>query len=216
MDAIEREVFREFIPDIFEDLDPWYILPALYKILPLDFCKRLRKLQSRHERVSVFIEKALDCMTLNELFEAFVYQNAYTFFIDKIEDMLKQKYQSNESYCCKKGNMFTKHRQELVEFRHTLKMYSLSGDQASFEREVNKIVNLWTDSNYRTSLSTEDLQKLADRYFFVRDAQCENMRLRYDRNLDGTNILSEIVNVAPFTSNPTITTMMYLARKAQP
>ena len=54
---------------------------------------------------------------------------------------------------------------------------------------------------------------MADRYFFVRDAQCENMRLRYDRNLDGTNILSEIVNVAPFTSNPTITTMMYLARK---
>jgi hypothetical protein len=71
-------------------------------------------------------------------------------------------------------------------------------------REVNKIVNLWTDSNYRTSLSTEDLQKLADRYFFVRDAQCENMRLRYDRNLDGTNILSEIVNVAPFTSNTPI------------
>ena len=44
MDAIEREVFSEFIPEIFEDLDPLYILPALYKILPLDFCKRLRKL----------------------------------------------------------------------------------------------------------------------------------------------------------------------------
>jgi len=96
MDAIEREVFRELLPDIFEDLDPRDILPVLYKILPLDFCKRLRKLQIRHERVSVFIEKALDCMTLNQLFEAFAYQNGYTFFIDKIEDMLKQKYQSNE------------------------------------------------------------------------------------------------------------------------
>lgn len=213
MDAIEREVFRELLPDIFEDLDPVDILPVLYKILPLDFCKRLRKLQMRHERVSVFIEKALTCMTLNEVFEAFAYQDGYTFFIDKIEDMLKQKYQSNEIYYCKKGNIFTKHRQELVEFRHTLKVYSLSGDQASFEREVNNIVNLWTNSNYRTSLSTRDHQKLADRYFFVRDAQCENMRLRYDRALDSTNILSEILNVAPFTSNPTLTTMMYLARK---
>lgn len=213
MDAIEHEVFRELLPDIFEDLDPLEILPVLYKLLPLDFCKRLRKLQFRQERVSVFIEKALDCMTLNELFEAFAYQNSFTFFNDKIEGMLKQKYQSNEIYCCKKGNMFTKHRQELVEFRHTLKVYSLSGDQASFERKVNNIVNLWTDSNYRTSLSTKDLRKLADRYFFVRDAQCENMRLRYDRNLDSTNILSEIVNVAPFTSNPALTTMMYLARK---
>jgi hypothetical protein len=83
----EREVFSEFIPEIFEDLDPLDILPALYKILPLDFCKRLRKLQIRHERVSVFIEKALDCMKLKELFEAFAYQNAYTFFIDKIEDI---------------------------------------------------------------------------------------------------------------------------------
>jgi hypothetical protein len=45
MDAIEREVFSEFIPEIFKDLDPLYILPALYKMLPLDFCKRLRKLQ---------------------------------------------------------------------------------------------------------------------------------------------------------------------------
>jgi hypothetical protein len=54
--------------------------------------------------VSVFIEKALDCMKLKELFEAFAYQNAYTFFIDKIEDMLKQKYQGNEIYAGKMYN----------------------------------------------------------------------------------------------------------------
>jgi hypothetical protein len=82
MDAIEREVFSEFIPEIFKDLDPLYILPALYKILPLDFCKRLRKLQSRHERVSVFIEKALDCMTLNELLKKYLSANFWRSSVD--------------------------------------------------------------------------------------------------------------------------------------
>ncbi|XP_052098787.1 uncharacterized protein LOC127733472 [Mytilus californianus] len=212
MDETEQDVIKEMLPSIVEDFDPLYVLPCLYSFLPLQVCSKLRTFRYRHDRVYYFIEKALNSLTLEDVFKIFSYQGAYIFLIEEIQRKIK-RCQNEEVYYAIKIKLFTKDRRALVEFRHHLKTYSLTGNQISFDKEVNDVVQKWTDISYRGTLTRKEQVKLADRYFFVRDAQCENMRLKYDSNLLCTNVLFEIEKVTPFTSNPVLVLMMYLARK---
>ncbi|CAC5416803.1 unnamed protein product [Mytilus coruscus] len=216
MEEYEREVLRELNGDIFEDLDPVYILPYLCKILPSKVFEALKKLgtnsEFRHDRVDILMEHVLgsDSVTLVEFCNALAFQNAYSFINDKIEDRLKQKHQNKEVYPCIKSPL-GKNRLELVKFRHTLSNYSLTGKQKLFDKALDKICKKWKNS-LNENLNVHDRQKLADLYFFARDAQCENMRLRYDTNILKSDVLSEILKVAPYTTNPALTIMMYNAR----
>lgn len=218
MEECEREVLKELNSDIFEDLEPVYILPYLCKILPSTVYEALKKLgtysEFRHDRVDLLMEHVLesDSVTLAEFCNALAFQNAYPFINDKIEDRLREKNQNKEVYPCIKGPL-SKNRLELVKFRHTLSKYSLTGQQELFDKVLDKVCKKWTNS-FNENLKVQDRQKLADLYFFARDAQCENMRLRYDTSILQSNVLSEILKVAPFTTNPALTIMMYNARSA--
>lgn len=214
MEDIKSEILKELYEEIMDDLDPIFILPALYEILPSKVCNQIRKMQTRKKRVHLFMKKALNCMTLEEIFQAFSYQGAFVFLTEKILNRLKTKIQNDKVYYVIRIGLFTTHRKELVEFRHKLKMFSLTGDQTSFDREVNRVVSLWKNDNYRRSLPVTGRQKLADRYFFVRDAQCENKRLQYEETLEINDVLREIEQIAKFSTNPILIDMMYLARKA--
>ena len=212
MDATEQDVIKEMLPRIVEDFDPLYILPCLYKLLPTQVCSKLRTFRYRQEKVYYFIENALNYLTLDDVYKVFSYQDAYIFLIDEMQKKI-QRSKKDEVHYAIKIKLFTKDRRELVEFRHRLKIYSLTGNQISVDKEVNDVVKKWTDKSYSEKLVGNERVKLADRYFFVRDAQCENMRLKYERNLLCTDVLSEIKKVTPFTSNPVLVSMMYLARK---
>ncbi|VDI64058.1 Hypothetical predicted protein [Mytilus galloprovincialis] len=214
MDDIKCDILNELYGEILVYLDPMAILPCLYGILPSKVCKRLKQMQARKNKVDLFMKMALNCMTLDEIFQAFSYQGAYVFLIEKILERLKTKIQNDKVYYAIRIGLFTTHRKELVEFRHKLKMFSLTGDQKSFDKEVNRVVSVWKNDNYRRSLPVTGRQKLADRYFFVRDAQCENIRLKYEETLEINDVLREIEEIAKFSTNPILIDMMYLARKA--
>ncbi|XP_052073735.1 uncharacterized protein LOC127711660 [Mytilus californianus] len=214
MDDIKCAILKELYGEILDDLDPIYILPCLYEILPSKVCNKFKQMKERTDRVHLFMEMALNCMTLEDIFQAFSYQGAFVFLTKKILNKLKVKIQNDKVYYTIRIGLFTRHRKELVEFRHRLKMFSLTGDQKSFDKEVNQVVSLWNNDNYRRSLPVTGRQKLADRYFFVRDAQCENIRLKYEETLKNTDVLREIEEIAKFSTNPILIDMMYLARKA--
>lgn len=214
MESIVKQTLRELYGEYSLDIDPREIMPAIRGVASWDFCNKLTTIEPRQERVDMFMDEVFNTFTLEEFFEVLQFQDAYTFLVGNIEGKLKQKVQDNEVYTTIKIKLFTEHRKELVEFRHVLKTYSLTGRHAEFSQEVTKVIDLWNDQAYRRSLSVRDRQKLADRYFFVRDAQCENMRLQYDtKKVSKTDVLNQIRDIAPHTTNPTLTTMMFLARK---
>ncbi|CAG2185697.1 unnamed protein product [Mytilus edulis] len=214
MDDIKCAILKELYGKILADLDPIFILPCLYEMLPTKVCNKFKQIQTRTDRVHLFMKMAFNCMTLEEIFQAFSYQGAFVFLTEEILKKLKEKIQNDKVYYAIRIGLFTEHRKDLVEFRHRLKMFSLTGDQKSFDKEVNQVVSLWKNDNYRRSLPVTGRQKLADRYFFVRDAQCENIRLRYEETLKNTDVLREIEEIAKFSTNPILIDMMYLARKA--
>ncbi|XP_048775028.2 uncharacterized protein LOC125679667 isoform X2 [Ostrea edulis] len=93
-----------------------------------------------------------------------------------------------------------------LSFRHFLKRLLHRNDLGAFEQRRQEVISAWKQCTFAQK------SLLADRYCMVLDAEVERRLVKVDRTLVDSDIFTEILKCAPFTANPNLHIMLYLAR----
>lgn len=163
----------------------------------------------------------------------------YTFLADKLEQILEKRlkrkevkadYWENEENCVvndndygsnrsdiiyepvRKINVFTKNRKAMSALAHKLKRLSHNGDYKTFQKVVNAVDAKFKMHKLNTVQKVSERMELADMRFTSYEAEISAKRVQYDRSLGDGDVFRNMETVIPFTSNPRVSSMTYLAR----
>ena len=112
----------------------------------------------------------------------------------------------------RKIDVYTNARKRVEALGHTLKRLSHEGDVQSFKRYVSRIYKIYKKNQKMVETDIVKRMQIADLRFTCLEAEVIMMRVFYDESLYKHDIFKEIEKVIPYTSNPTVTSMTFLAR----
>jgi len=217
MNANERLILRRNHTLLVEHLDPNYLLDILYEkgAISDEFLLQEDPVRSRWAR-KILLIIAENC-SFKVFIEALEYENTYSFLSERLQLQIQSLESVNEMNEClpvlNKPNIFTARRRKLIEFRHELKRLSHSGMLENFNKMKNTVITKWENEVHLMSkMNITSRQDMADMYFMALDAEVEHRRVIYDTTLYKDDIFKQIQLTAVHTTNPMITTMMFLAR----
>lgn len=187
-----------------------------------------------------FITRANSKCTFTGFIQSLRYKGCYTFLADNLNQILekhlkrkevKTDYSKNEENYVdndkgydtsnlsdimyepvRKINVFTKKRKAMSAFAHKLKRLSHNGEYNAFQNIVSVIDAKFKKHKLNTVKKVSDRMELADMRFTSYEAEISARRVQYDRSLGGGDVFRNMESVLPFTTNPRVSSMTYLAR----
>lgn len=195
-------------------------------------CKRLLR----------FLTRPSSKCTFEGFIQSLRYNDAYSFLADKVEETLKDVLKSrtvtatgtanqNETSQSsdlqnsaitersdvlyepvRKINVFTKKRKTVLALGHKLKRLSHDGDYEGFQRIVQTIDSKFQRNKLNSTKKISDRMELADMRFTSLEATTGAKRVQYDTSLSDGDVFRHMESLIPFTSNPRVSSMTYLAR----
>lgn len=198
--------------------------------------------RTKCKRLLRFLTTPNSKCTFKGFIQSLRYNDAYPFLADKVEATLKEVLQSrtviatgtaNQNETSKpsdqqnsattersdvlyepvrKINVFTKKRKTILTLGHKLKRLSHDGDYESFQRIVQTIDSKFERNKLNSSKKISDRMELADMRFTSLEAKIGAKRVQYDTSLGDGDVFRHMESVIPFTSNPRVSSMTYLAR----
>lgn len=104
------------------------------------------------------------------------------------------------------------HTRKITLLAHKLKTLSHDGNVEKFREITQNVLNRFRTNKSRLDHAVALKLKEADLAFTVLEAEASAKRVQYDITLYGSDVFKEMESVIPFTSNPTSSSMTYLAR----
>lgn len=112
----------------------------------------------------------------------------------------------------KKINVFTENRRRISMMSHRLKRLNHDGDVDKFRKFMGKISDKFSKHKLDRFKNIKPRMNLADMKFTSLEAEASFKRVNYDVNLSKNPIFEEMKSTIPFTTNPQVSSMTYLAR----
>ena len=112
----------------------------------------------------------------------------------------------------KKIDVFNPNRPEIAELAHKLKRLSHDGDVDKFRRIVSRVDRIYKKHKLDTLKDIEERMNFADMKFTALEAEASFKRVQYDVTLYGNPLFEEMESMIPYTTNPRVSSMTYLAR----
>lgn len=104
------------------------------------------------------------------------------------------------------------HTRKITLLAHKLKTLSHDGNVERFRDITQTVLKRFRNNKPRLDHAVALKLKEADLAFTVLEAEASAKRVKYDVTLYGSDVFKEMESVIPFTSNPTSSSMTYLAR----
>lgn len=185
-----------------------------------------------------FITRQNSKCTFEGFVQALRYNDAYSFLAERLEQTLEKvlqtetdpsgdrteenvaEFPSQEKHensdilyePMRKINVFTKGRKTMSVLAHKLKRLSHDGDMDGFQRVVKAIDTKFRKNKLNGKKNIRDRMELADMRFTSLEAEISAKRVRYDKSVGEGDAFRYMESVIPFTSNPRVSSMTYLAR----
>lgn len=129
-------------------------------------------------------------------------------------ECLENKEAGSERICVSLGkiDMHARSGRKLSILAHKLKRLSHEGHMDKFNEIVIAINDRYVMRKLKLGMCVRSQMEVSDIRFTALDAQIEARRLKYDTSLTGSNAFVQMEKLIVFTSNPTASSMTYLAR----
>lgn len=115
----------------------------------------------------------------------------------------------------KKIDVFTENRRRISRMSHRLKRLNHDGDVDKFRKFVGKIGDKFSKHKLDRLKNVKARMNLADLKFTSLEAEASFKRVNYDVSLYENPIFKEMESTIPYTTNPQVSSMTYLARYNQ-
>ncbi|KAH3838030.1 hypothetical protein DPMN_111435 [Dreissena polymorpha] len=238
MNQQEKRVIRDFAPIILNSLEVKDIIPYLWQhgLISQSVTEELLELnETRRTKCKKFLDYVLTVdskCTFEGLLSALRFNNVYDFIADKLRkelvsnelfydysDALKQTTTVDENaqgdmlfQSVRKIPILTSERKRLTEFSIKLKHLSHNAEFDSLEKVTCSIKQTFYKDKLNNNKQVRGKMSLADMYFLSMEALVSLRRQKYDAAEDATNYFEEMTALIPFTTDPRISSMVYLAR----
>lgn len=244
MNELEKRALQHLTCDFVETLDPKYhVIDFLYskeQLTHLEY-EELLGITNRATQCRDLLGIVRRKCSMDVFLSSLCLNNGYTFLADKIKEVLRQleleqvtherctrprkrrrtsqrdvdedEYEvkeedgtsSNKYICpmCKcpaRINTMTKKKKILTKMQQHLKFLCMEGNSTKHETFLGQLASKW--------------KKDADVQFVILDARARNMRVSSPEVSGDTDYFKEMASLIPFTSDPTSSSMIFLARKA--
>ncbi|KAL3841356.1 hypothetical protein ACJMK2_019514 [Sinanodonta woodiana] len=227
MDSLEIKVVRELNVDLVRDLNP----PDIASYLLSKGCltdEQVRDLlcndtASRKVSCQRFLLYIVEQCPFQIFIDALRYDDTYPFLAESLEERLKYRKEESVVQTQDRDRLFAsvgkisihhKNRRKLAALAHKLKNFSHDGDVDKF-RQINERINRRFERyKLRSDRHIKDNMELADMRFVALEAEVSLRRVQYDVSLYESDIFTDMREILPFTTNPTVSSMTYLARYA--
>ncbi|KAK3580884.1 hypothetical protein CHS0354_008169 [Potamilus streckersoni] len=227
MDSLEIKVVRELNVDLVRDLNPTDIASYLLSkgCLTDEQVKDLicNDTTCRKNSCQKFLLYIVEQCPFQIFIDALRYDDTYPFLAESLEERLKNikeecavQKQDRDKVLVSVGkiSIHNKHRRKLATLAHKLKNLSHDGDVDTF-RQINERINRKFERyKLRPDRHIKDNMELADMRFVALEAEVSLRRVQYDVSLCESDIFKDMLEILPFTTNPTVSSMTYLARYA--
>ncbi|XP_060596436.1 uncharacterized protein LOC132750459 [Ruditapes philippinarum] len=228
MNAEEKEVLQRLHLTVVEDLDVKEILPHLFQNKMITF-EEYEEFEQLNEARATKCRKLLRTImrpgsncTFDGFLQALRYNDVYSFLADQLEQtfaetrnksVYRQESKNEVIYePVRKINVFTKRRRAISALSHKLKRLSHDGDIGKFQKLVTAIDTKFKENKLNMFKNVTDRMQLADMRFASLEAGISAKRVQYDKTVSGGDMFRHMESVIPFTSNPRVSSMSYLAR----
>ncbi|XP_046357230.2 uncharacterized protein LOC124135748 [Haliotis rufescens] len=244
MNEQEKRALQHLTCDFVETLDPKYhVIDFLYskeQLTHLEY-EELLGITNRATQCRDLLGIVRRKCSMDVFLSSLCLNNGYTFLADKIKEVLRQleleqvtngrctrprkrrrtsqrdvdedEYEvkeedgtsSNKNICpmCKcpaRINTMTKKKRILTKMQQHLKFLCMEGNSTKHETFLGQLASKWKND--------------ADVQFVILDARARNMRVSSPDVSGDTDYFKEMASLIPFTSDPTSSSMIFLARKA--
>ena len=106
----------------------------------------------------------------------------------------------------------SKHRKQMVALSQKLKVLSHNGQMDKF-RELSKAIAMkFNQRKLKVNGNAKENMRVADMRFVTLDEEAGAKRVRSDAGSLGSDVFTNMKDLIPFTSDPTVSSMTYLAR----
>ncbi|XP_063433821.1 uncharacterized protein LOC134715522 isoform X3 [Mytilus trossulus] len=112
----------------------------------------------------------------------------------------------------KKIDVFTENRRRISRMSHRLKRLNHDGDVDKFRKFVGKIGDKFSKHKLDRLKNVKARMNLADLKFTSLEAEASFKRVNFDVSLYENPIFKDMVSTIPYTTNPQVSSMTYLAR----
>lgn len=233
MNDKERDTLQSLHLTIVEDLDVKEVLPHLFQNKMITFQEYEEFEQLKEGRASkcrkllrTIVRPESNC-TFEGFLQALRYNDAYSFLAEKLEETLaetlrKSAETSNENTNTKttdivyepvrKINVFTNKRKIISTLSHKLVELSRDGDINKFKDVVTAVNTKFKNNKLNMLTNVRDRMHLADITFASIEAEISAKRVKFVKTVSEGDMFRDMESVIPFTSNPRVSSMSYLAR----
>ncbi|XP_067664628.1 uncharacterized protein [Haliotis asinina] len=239
MNELEKRALQQLTCDFLERLDPkYYVIDFLYskeQLTQLEY-EELFEITNRATQCRNLLAIVRRKCSMEVFMSSLCVNNGYTFLADKIKEVLCQlereqaaqgkrsptyhhsdveededeanqenNTSSNKNICsvCKcpaRINTMTKKKRILTKMQQHLKFLCMEGNSTDHETFLTELGSKW--------------KKDADVQFIILDARARTMRVSSSDVSADTDSFKEMASLIPYTSDPTSSSMIFLARKA--
>lgn len=229
---------RQVHQKVIQDLDVDDIVSYLYQenMITVEEYEELTELDETRtqkcERLLNIIQLPGSSCTFAGFIAALQYKNVYTFLAKslqtELQEMLRRKCIDSEeqgderkeeaSRCDKlyepvsKINVIANRKKKVAAVAYKLKRLSHEGDAVNFRKVQEAIMESFTKNKLERTKDISKRMELADMRFTALEAEASSRRVKYVKDATDVDVFTSMESIIPFTSNPRLSSMTYLAR----
>ncbi|XP_050416552.1 uncharacterized protein LOC126830241 [Patella vulgata] len=226
MKEADRNAIYSIFCNLTRDFDPKYVTPALIqeRIMTPEEVKEMKaSTGSTEEKASLVIIKILDMGSVPTFVNILRHNNSFnhlaemvlsvTSFVNDEETEVKQvESMASNGNKPTRIDIFTGSRRKVKNFGHYLKRLIHCGNLDDFQKQVNKVEQIWSRVRHDYKTDVAKRAEVADFMFTVRDCQLATFRIQNDASMYDHPFFADMTKIIPFTSNPILSSMSYIAR----
>ncbi|KAK6168359.1 hypothetical protein SNE40_020910 [Patella caerulea] len=222
----DRNAIYSIFCNLTRDFDPKYVMPALIQeaiMTPEEIKEMIASTGSTEQKATLVITKILDIASLPTFVNILRHNNSFnhlakmvlsvTGFVNEEETEVKQvESMASNGNKPTRIDIFTGSRRKVKNFGHHLKRLIHGGNLDEFQKQVNKVQQIWSRVRHDITIDVAQRAEIADFMFTVLDCQLATLRIQNNASMYDHPLFVEMIKIIPFTSNPILSSMSYIAR----